>query len=189
WGLFDAIAGRQADLVAQWMSVGFIHGVMNTDNMSLSGETIDYGPCAFLDRYDPDTVYSSIDTGGRYRYSAQPTIAGWNLARLAECLLPLIEGEPDALVEQANGRLGGFADLYASRLRGHLSRKIGLGKEVDGAEADRLIASLLGSMERESLDFTRTFRALAQGLRDDAAPAGLEDWFDAWRPHLRNPEI
>jgi len=207
WGLFEAVADRQADLIARWMSVGFIHGVMNTDNMALSGETIDYGPCAFLDRYDPDTVYSSIDSGGRYRYSAQPTIAGWNLARLAECLLPLIDGEPDALVEEANARVNSFAQKYAARFRVHLAAKIGIDVDslpegVDVEQVDRLIGTLLSTMERESLDFTTTFRALAAHLRSTTDStsavhppllrnseelAGLTDWIDAWGAIITDP--
>jgi uncharacterized protein YdiU (UPF0061 family) len=188
WGLFDEIASRQADLIAQWMSLGFIHGVMNTDNMALSGETIDYGPCAFLDRYDPDTVYSSIDTAGRYRYSAQPSIAGWNLARLAETLLPLADGEPDAAVETATERVNGFADRYASAFRVRMARKLGLGHVTEADEVDRLVGALLETMRRRSLDFTGTFRALARSLREGGAPEGLEDWVDAWRPSLTRPE-
>ena len=188
WGLFDAIAGRQADLVAQWMSLGFIHGVMNTDNMALSGETIDYGPCAFLDRFDPDTVYSSIDTAGRYRYSAQPGIAGWNLARLAETLLPLADGDPDAAVAEATERVNGFADRYAAAHRSRMAAKLGVGHVADEAELDRLIGTLLETMRREGLDHTGTFRRLAHHLRGGTAPEGLEDWVEVWRPLLRDPE-
>jgi serine/tyrosine/threonine adenylyltransferase len=192
WGLFDEIASRQADLVARWVSLGFIHGVMNTDNMALSGETIDYGPCAFLDRYDPETVYSSIDTAGRYRYSAQPSIAGWNLARLAESLLPLAEGEPDAAVETATERVNAFAERYAVAERVRMAAKVGLGPlhgdtVTEVAELDRLVGTLLGAMHRASLDFTGTFRALARSLRDGGVPEGLEDWVDAWRPHVPDP--
>ena len=188
WGLFDAVAARQADLVARWMSLGFIHGVMNTDNMALSGETIDYGPCAFLDRYDPDTVYSSIDTAGRYRYSAQPAVAGWNLARLAESLLPLVAGEPDAVVEEATERVNAFAGRYALAYRSRMAAKLGLGHVTDEVELDRLVGALLETMRRESLDFTGTFRALAQTLRDGVAPQGLEDWAEAWRSAIADPQ-
>lgn len=188
WGLFDAIAGRQAELVAQWMSLGFIHGVMNTDNMALSGETIDYGPCAFLDHYDPDTVFSSIDSAGRYRYSAQPTIAGWNLARLAESLLPLAPGDPDAAVAEATERVNGFAGLYAVAYRSRMAAKLGLGHVTDETELDRLVGALLETMRRGSLDFTGTFRALSRSLRDGTAPEGLQDWVEAWRPFIADPE-
>jgi len=170
WALFDEIASRQAELIASWMSVGFIHGVMNTDNMALSGETIDYGPCAFLDRYDPDTVYSSIDTGGRYRYSAQPTIAGWNLARLAECLLPLDPSGPDAAVESATERVNGFADRYAAAFAHRMAAKLGLDSSTDGdGQVAELVDDLLGIMQRRSLDWTNTFRSLSAHLRDSAA--------------------
>ena len=177
WGLFDAIAERQAELIAHWMSLGFIHGVMNTDNMALSGETIDYGPCAFLDHYAPETVYSSIDTGGRYRYSAQPTIAGWNLARLAESLLPLavepgLTEAPDEVVEEATTRVGDFEDRYAAAFRRRMAAKLGLPAGVDGETADVLIAGLLRVMERESLDFTGTFRVLAKTLRGETPAEG-----------------
>ncbi|MGA8048119.1 MAG: YdiU family protein [Dermatophilaceae bacterium] len=187
WGLWDEIASRQAELIAQWMSLGFIHGVMNTDNMALSGETIDYGPCAFVDRYDPDTVYSSIDTAGRYRYSAQPSIAGWNLARLAESLLPLAEGDPDAAVETATELVGGFAGRYAVAFRVRMARKLGLAHVTDADEVDRLVGALLETMRRRSLDFTGTFRALSRSLREGGAPDGLEDWVDAWRPLIARP--
>lgn len=198
WGLFDAIAQRQAELIAHWMSIGFIHGVMNTDNMALSGETIDYGPCAFLDRYNPETVYSSIDTGGRYRYSAQPTIAGWNLARLAEALLPLavepgLEQAPDEVVETATARVAEFTDRYAAAFRARMAAKLRLPTDLDDATVDATIDTLLQVMERESLDFTTTFRMLARRLRGEAVPAvegdivtlggiALEKWIRTWRP-------
>ncbi|MDO5502508.1 MAG: YdiU family protein, partial [Actinomycetia bacterium] len=195
WALFDEIASRQAELIASWMSVGFIHGVMNTDNMALSGETIDYGPCAFLDHYDPDTVYSSIDTGGRYRYSAQPTIAQWNLARLAECLLPLDEAGPDAAVETATERVNGFAELCAAAFSRRMAAKLGLhpaspaagGVErrssdvggihpvcegpVEEGEVATLINDLLEIMQRGSLDWTNTFRSLSAHLVTPDTPA------------------
>ena len=188
WGLWDEIAGRQAELVAHWMSLGFIHGVMNTDNVAISGETIDYGPCAFLDRYDPDTVYSSIDTAGRYRYSAQPAVAAWNLARLAETLLPLAGDDADAAVETATERVAGFAQRYALAFRSRMAGKLGLEHVDDADEVDRLVGSLLETMRRGSLDFTGTFRALGRSLREGGAPDGLEDWVDAWRPVLTRPE-
>ena len=188
WGLWDEIASRQAELVAHWMSLGFIHGVMNTDNMALSGETIDYGPCAFLDRFDPETVYSSIDTAGRYRYSAQPSIAGWNLARLAETLLPLVPGEPDAAVEVATERVNGFAGRDAVAFRSRMAAKLGVEGVDDEAELDRVVDTLLETMRRESLDFTGTVRSLARSLREGTAPAGLADWVDAWRPLVPDRE-
>ena len=192
WGLFDAIAQRQAELIAHWMSIGFIHGVMNTDNMALSGETIDYGPCAFMDRYDPDTVYSSIDTGGRYRYSAQPTIAGWNLARLAEALLPLavepgLEQAPPEVVEEATSRVGAFADRYAVAFREKMAAKLGLPAGLADDTVDTLAADLLQVMEREGLDFTGTFRALAQTLRADDPQGGTAEAQTAGQPSSDRP--
>src|SRR6478735_3364067 len=124
--LLDSVIARQSELVAKWLLVGFIHGVMNTDNMSVAGETIDYGPCAFMDTYDPGTVYSSIDTAGRYAYGNQPRIAKWNLARLAETLLPLLAEDKDAAVAAAQEAIGAFATLFESAYTAGLRRKIGL---------------------------------------------------------------
>src|SRR5690606_38570722 len=133
--LFDAVAARQARLVAQWMGLGFIHGVMNTDNMALSGETIDYGPCAFMEGYAPGTVFSSIDRQGRYAYGNQPLILGWNLARLAEALLPLIDPDGEKAVEIANDRLGGIAGMYRAEWQAVMRRKLALDGEDAGDEA------------------------------------------------------
>ncbi len=188
--LFEAVVDAQASLVAQWMLVGFIHGVMNTDNMTISGETIDFGPCAFMDAYDPATVFSSIDHGGRYAYGNQPHIAQWNLARLAETLLPLIHTETEAAVAAATDVLATFPDRHREAWLGGMRGKLGLagGRERDGALIDDLLA-LLGA---QRVDFTSCFRALASALRRDAAaarslfdePSEFDAWADRWRARL-----
>ena len=182
--LLDAVAEAQAALVAQWMLVGFIHGVMNTDNMSISGETIDYGPCAFMDAFDPDTVFSSIDHGGRYRYAHQPVIAQWNLARLAESLLPLMEHDLDPSLAAARDLIDGFPDRYQIHWRRGMASKLGL-EEVHDVDA-ALFDDLLGAMRDGSLDFTTTFRRLASSLRDGGTPvdASLAEWVPRWRSKL-----
>jgi uncharacterized protein YdiU (UPF0061 family) len=177
--LFDAILARQASLIARWQLVGFIHGVMNTDNMALSGETIDYGPCALMDAYDPATVFSSIDHGGRYAYGNQPPIAQWNLARLAEAMLPLFEerrqGVPgdsadvDRAVERATEALNRFPDLFHQHWLDGMRAKLGLFTREDDDEA--LVNDLLTWMRRRSADFTNTFRSLTR-LPRCAASAG-----------------
>jgi uncharacterized protein YdiU (UPF0061 family) len=156
--LFDAILGRQASLIVRWQLVGFIHGVMNTDNMALSGETIDYGPCAFMDAYDPATVFSSIDHGGRYAYGNQPPIAQWNLARLAEAMLPLFDADADRAIERATAALDRFADLFNRHRLDGMRAKLGLFTREDDDEA--LVLDLLDWMRRRSADFTNTFRSL-----------------------------
>ena len=156
--LFDAILARQASLIARWQLVGFIHGVMNTDNMALSGETIDYGPCAFMDAYDPATVFSSIDHGGRYAYGNQPPIAQWNLARLAEAMLPLFDPDVDRAVERATEVLDRFPDLFNQHRLDGMRAKLGLFTREDDDEA--LVNDLLAWMQRRSADFTNTFRSL-----------------------------
>jgi uncharacterized protein YdiU (UPF0061 family) len=175
--LFDAILARQAALIARWQLVGFIHGVMNTDNMALSGETIDYGPCAFMDSYDPATVFSSIDYGGRYAYGNQPAIAQWNLARLAEAMLPLLDPDADRAVERATASLGGFPILFEQHWLDGMRAKLGLfTREEDDTS---LVNDLLAWMQRRSADFTNTFRRLTTGgLLGDSAGADpeLEGW-------------
>jgi uncharacterized protein YdiU (UPF0061 family) len=184
----DAVVARQADLVARWMLVGFVHGVMNTDNMAVSGETIDYGPCAFLDTYDPGTVFSSIDRDGRYAYANQPAIAHWNLARLAESLLPLVPGDETAAVETLRAPLATFPDRYAASHLRHARAKLGLVNEETG-DAE-LFAALLARMHDTRADFTATFASLArQAVGDDgpgsaAGPQPLGDWLAAWRARL-----
>jgi uncharacterized protein YdiU (UPF0061 family) len=158
--LFDAILARQASLIARWQLVGFIHGVMNTDNMALSGETIDYGPCAFMDRYDPGTVFSSIDAGGRYAYANQPPIAQWNLARLAEAMLPLFDRDLDRAVEQATAALEQFPALFEQHWLDGMRAKLGLFTQE--ADDRGLVNDLLGVMQRSAADFTNTFRLLTR---------------------------
>ncbi|NBE05914.1 protein adenylyltransferase SelO [Paragemmobacter ruber] len=188
--LFDQVIGAQARLIAQWMGVGFIHGVMNTDNMALSGETIDYGPCAFMEGYAPGTVFSSIDHGGRYAYANQPLILGWNLARLAEALLPLFDADQDRAVDRANVALEGIAGRYRAEWVAVMRAKLGLaGAEAgDGALADDLLAA----MEGQGADWTLTFRRLAGAVGGDAgglAPlfadaGGLRAWLPRWQARL-----
>ncbi|TDL79570.1 YdiU family protein [Palleronia sediminis] len=173
--LLDAVLAAQARLVAGWMGVGFIHGVMNTDNTSISGETIDYGPCAFLDGYHPDTVYSSIDRGGRYAYARQPDIAAWNLAQFAGCLLPLM-GERDAALDRAQAAVDGFAARVRDEWRATFRAKLGLATPQDGDDA--LIERLLALMATGRDDFTRVFAGLADGTA--RARVTDMDGFDAW---------
>ena len=190
--LLAGVVGRHARLVAQWMLLGFVHGVMNTDNTSISGETLDYGPCAFLESYDPAMRFSSIDQQGRYAYSNQPHAAHWNLARLAETLLPLLaeeEGGEEAAVEAAREALAGFAvEFDASHAEG-LRRKLGLATshEGDGALGDDLLAR----MADNGADFTLTFRGLADAMAGNdgvrvlfADPAAYDDWAAGWRKRL-----
>ena len=172
-GLLRAAVAAQARLVAKWMSLGFIHGVMNTDNAHVGGLTIDYGPCAFLDTYDPAKAFSSIDAYGRYAYGNQPSMAAWNMAQLATSLLPLMGG--DAAVPEAQAAVDGFAPLYQAEWLRLFRAKIGLAREEDGDRA--LIEALLTRMARGGMDFTVTFLALADGN----VPAGLEAWAADWR--------
>ena len=192
--LFEGVVARQAALVARWMLVGFIHGVMNTDNCAISGETIDYGPCAFMDEYHPETVFSSIDRQGRYAYGNQPGIAQWNLARLVECLLPLISENEEEALDLAKAALAGFSDRFGTAWRDGLLAKIGLASEEDDDEA--LIGDLFHRMAENRADFTLTFRRLADAAegRDGgvrglfADPAAFDGWAEAWRARLaRDP--
>ncbi|MDX2082146.1 MAG: YdiU family protein [Terrimicrobiaceae bacterium] len=177
--LLESVVERQASLIARWLHVGFVHGVMNTDNMALSGETIDYGPCAFLDAYDPAAVFSSIDHYGRYAYGNQPTIAQWNLARLAESLLSEIDSDSARAIERANEALSRFPDLFRQHWLRGLRAKIGLGSEEDADAA--LIEELLETMHQHGLDFTNTFRQ----LDPDSPLPHLEDWHVRWTERLR----
>jgi uncharacterized protein YdiU (UPF0061 family) len=190
--VLEAVAQRQAVLMADWMCVGFIHGVMNTDNMAISGETIDYGPCAFMDSYDPKTVFSSIDHAGRYAYGNQPAIAQWNLARFAETLLPLIDPDMQKAVERATALVKDFMPVFDARLLTRMRRKIGLSSEQ---ESDvELIRTLLATMQSAGADFTLTFRRLAQSADEPAndasllelfaPPSGIADWLRRWRERL-----
>ena len=179
--LLDAIVERQARLIARWQLVGFIHGVMNTDNMALSGETIDYGPCAFMDTYDPVTVFSSIDHGGRYAYGNQPPIAQWNLARLAEAMLPLFDSDRDRAVERATASLRRFEERFEDYWLSGMRAKLGL--FTPEAEDRALVNDLLAWMERTSADFTNTFRTLSSvSLADETIKADSE--LAAWHARL-----
>ena len=187
---FDAVCGAQARLIAQWMGVGFIHGVMNTDNMTISGETIDYGPCAFMESYAPGTVFSSIDHTGRYAYANQPLILGWNLARLAETVLPLFDADEDRAVAVATERLQGIAALYQAEWTDVMRGKLGLDGKGDGDTA--LAEDLLSAMGAQNADWTLTFRRLATAVDGDVgqvaplfddATAFLE-WLPRWRARL-----
>jgi uncharacterized protein YdiU (UPF0061 family) len=190
--LLDAVAGRQAELIAAWMSVGFIHGVMNTDNMSVAGDTIDYGPCAFMDTYHPGTVYSSIDHGGRYAYGNQPGIAHWNLACLAQCLLPLIDESEEKALAVAQEIINTFPDRYRAAHTTRFAAKLGLETVRDGDV--EVIDGLLTAMEEGKADFTLTFRRLSDLTRaggEDAAvralfedPAAFDAWAATWRARL-----
>ncbi|WP_328840994.1 protein adenylyltransferase SelO [Nakamurella leprariae] len=186
--LFEAVVAAQATLVARWMLLGFIHGVMNTDNMTISGETIDYGPCAFLDAFDPTTVYSSIDEGGRYQYRNQPVVAEWNLARFAETLLPLIDADQEAAVPRAVAVLETFRPRYSDAWSAGMQAKLGLPDGLDEAVAAALIDDLLVQMQRSHVDHTSLFRRLALAARDDREPArgefldlaAIDAWLDRW---------
>ncbi|MEY2441076.1 MAG: serine/tyrosine/threonine adenylyltransferase [bacterium] len=184
---YEAVVEAQASLIARWMLVGFIHGVMNTDNMTISGETIDYGPCAFMDAYDPSTVFSSIDHGGRYAYGNQPPIAQWNLARLAETLLPLIGADEDKAVAAAGEVLESFPDRYHEHRSDGMRAKLGIaeGHRENGA----LIDDLLALLHTQRVDFTACFRALSAAVRGDVQPAralfGEPIAFDAWSERWR----
>ncbi|WP_158810356.1 YdiU family protein [Beijerinckia sp. L45] len=188
--LIDGVIARQADLVARWMLVGFIHGVMNTDNSAVSGETIDYGPCAFMDAYDPATVFSSIDRQGRYAYQNQPGITHWNLVRLAESLLPLLDADQQTSIAQANAALGAFPDYYETAFLAGMRSKLGLMTALPNDLA--LVQNLLDCMAANSADFTLTFRHLSDALDGDATPArdqfidpqAFDRWAEAWRVRL-----
>jgi serine/tyrosine/threonine adenylyltransferase len=171
--LLRRVAGAQAALVARWMLAGFVHGVMNTDNTTISGETIDYGPCAFMDAYDPATVFSSIDHGGRYAYGNQPAIMQWNLARLAETLLPLIDDDSDAAVEAATEVLNEFAGAYQRHWDEGMAAKLGL-----AAPDQELVTELLEMLRDQKVDYTGFFRALAAGTARNMF--GQPGPFDAW---------
>ena len=195
--LYQAVIARLADLAARWMQIGFIHGVLNTDNTSIAGETIDYGPCAFMDAYHPRKVFSSIDRQGRYAYENQPGIVQWNLARLGECLLPLFSGERDAALAKANEALGQFAPAFQAAYLAGFRRKLGLFEAHQDDEA--LISDLLTRMAEGRADFTLTFRALSDlagntatddSVRDlFATPASYDAWAFVWRERLsREPQ-
>jgi len=189
-GFFAAVLSRQCELVARWLQIGFIHGVMNTDNMAISGETIDYGPCAFMDTYDPATVYSSIDESGRYAYARQPRIAAWNLSRLAEALLPLLGETQEAAIEWAEAAIGSFGQQFEQAFLAGLRRKVGLETQQEGDES--LVRDLLRHMQEGSADWTLTFRALADAAEGNeiaaralfSPGAAWDGWAERWRARL-----
>jgi uncharacterized protein YdiU (UPF0061 family) len=194
--LLKQVVSRQASLIAQWMNVGFIHGVMNTDNMAVSGETIDFGPCAFMDAFDPAAVFSSIDERGRYAFANQPHAAVWNLARFAESLLPLIDAQSERAVEAATEVVSGFTALFADcRLNG-IRRKLGL--TTAESEDRRLAEEFLESMHRNHADFTLTFCALCEAQDDQGAARirgcfadgrDFDDWAQRWRARLAREAV
>jgi uncharacterized protein YdiU (UPF0061 family) len=187
--LFESVVTAQASLVARWMLVGFIHGVMNTDNMTISGETIDYGPCAFMDAYDPATVYSSIDHAGRYAFANQPVVAQWNLARFAEALLPLFADDQQRAVDLAVQSLDGFGSAYDKAWSFGMRAKLGLSENGNGEEAAALAVDLLAQLEQSHVDYTSFFRHLGTAARGDAEPsrglfvdlAAFDAWLARWR--------
>lgn len=183
--LLNAVIDRQADLIAKWMHVGFIHGVMNTDNMAISGETIDYGPCAFMDSYSPVTVFSSIDLQGRYAYGNQPHIALWNLTRFAETLLPLLNEDLQQAIPIAEEMLHGFQLKYHNYWLAGMRAKLGLFAE--GADDFTLFSDLLNCMHKHNLDYTNTFRDLSTGdiqHSDVSQEADFKDWYAKWQKRL-----
>ncbi|MDQ1059987.1 uncharacterized protein YdiU (UPF0061 family) [Arthrobacter globiformis] len=188
-GLFEAAITAQASLVAQWMLVGFIHGVMNTDNMAISGETIDYGPCAFMDAFDPATVYSSIDESGRYAYANQPVVAEWNLTRLAEALLPLFDDDEERAVALAQESLGAFRRQYSAAWLAGMKAKLGLDASIADDVASPMIDELLALMQEWRIDYTSFFRRLGMAARGKGEPArdlfpeadAFLAWAEPWR--------
>src|SRR5699024_9595265 len=180
-GLFKTVIKKQAELIANWQLVGFIHGVMNTDNMTISGETIDYGPCAFLDEYKSHQVFSSIDQHGRYAYNQQPNIGAWNLARFAEALMPLFHEDKDEAIHLATTELKNYPTLFDHYIQKGRLKKIGLTEQ--STENVQLVNTLFTIMEKEKRDFTETFRGLT--LQDKASlkletSHELNDWYDTW---------
>ena len=188
--LLTAVGEAQAALIAAWMHVGFIHGVMNTDNMTISGETIDYGPCAFMDAFDPATVFSSIDHNGRYAYGNQPSIAQWNLARLAEALLELVHDDQAEAIALVKPIIQQFADRYSQLWLTGMGRKIGLSSVAEADET--LIGALLALMQEQKIDHTTLFRSLGEAAVGNDGPARslftivqpFDQWLGDWRDRL-----
>ncbi|WP_416405322.1 protein adenylyltransferase SelO [Arthrobacter sp. LFS091] len=188
-GLLKSVISVQAELVAQWMLVGFVHGVMNTDNMTISGETIDYGPCAFMDGFDPVAVYSSIDEMGRYAYRNQPVVAEWNLARFAEAIAPLIHEDQDQAVAMAVEALGGFRQQYSAAWFSGMKAKLGLPEEIDDGVSSPLVDDVLNLVQEARADYTSFFRSLGKAGRGQAEPArgmvldlpAFDAWLVRWR--------
>ena len=194
--LLDAVIAAQASVVAQWMLIGFVHGVMNTDNMTISGETIDYGPCAFMDAFDPASVYSSIDTGGRYAFGNQPPAAEWNLVRLAEALLPAIDDDPEQAIASAQESLGSFRLRYNAAWSAGMRAKLGLHESVSETVTTPLIADLLTLLQESRVDYTSFFRGLAAESGGDGTSArgmfidltAFDAWAQRWAALTPNTE-
>ncbi|MFT7546284.1 MAG: hypothetical protein ACI9VI_000110 [Candidatus Azotimanducaceae bacterium] len=193
-GLLHGVIENTASLVSRWQQVGFIHGVMNTDNMLISGETVDYGPCAFMDAYHPETVFSSIDVAGRYAYQNQPKIAHWNVANFAQCLIPLLDENEDIAVQIASEELDNFPDVFYQHHRQAMAAKIGISEPDDNT--DGLMRDLLSLMAEDQQDFTQTFTALAnhidkKSIKEDghSLPAMFTPWIDRWRNLLIDPDL
>ncbi len=195
--LYEAVVAAQASLVARWMLLGFVHGVMNTDNMTISGETIDYGPCAFMEAYDPETVFSSIDYWGRYAFGNQPLMAGWNLARFAEALLPLLSEDVDEAIALAERAFGVFQARYDAVWSSGMRAKLGLGPDVADDALVALTDELLGLLAESHVDYTSFFRHLGRAARDDSEPArglfvhvaGFDRWLSRWRALDPDPDV
>jgi uncharacterized protein YdiU (UPF0061 family) len=189
--LLQSVSQAQAELLAKWMTAGFVHGVMNTDNMTISGETIDYGPCAFMDRYDPHALYSSIDRQGRYAYGQQPAMARWNLARFAETLLPLIDADETRAIDRASAEVNRFAQQYLTAWTGCMRAKLGL--QTARPDDRKLADDLLAAAEGQAVDYTLLFRRLSAqsfGRAQEAGalfdnPAAFESWFEHWQERLK----
>jgi uncharacterized protein YdiU (UPF0061 family) len=194
--LFESVVAAQAALVAKWMLVGFVHGVMNTDNMTISGETIDYGPCAFMEGFDPAALYSSIDHGGRYAYGNQPAVAQWNLARLAEALLPLFHDDTERAIELATASLDGFPRRYDAAWSAGMRAKLGLPAGLDDTVVATLVEEFLALLRADRVDHTSVYRALALAARGDADAAlrhfrdrpAIDDWMSRWRALGPDPD-
>ncbi|MET1087344.1 MAG: protein adenylyltransferase SelO [Arthrobacter sp.] len=199
--LFEAVVAAQASLLAQWMLVGFVHGVMNTDNMTISGETIDYGPCAFMDAFNPASVYSSIDVGGRYAYASQPVVAEWNLARLAEAMLPLINDDQEKAVAPAVEALGAFRRQYSDAWFGGMKTKLGLKERAAGSpeaeEASEVVDGVVAILKDGPVDYTSFFRNLGQAARGNHGPArgmvldlfAYDAWAERWKALQPDPGL
>jgi serine/tyrosine/threonine adenylyltransferase len=191
--LLDAVADRQVALIARWLGIGFIHGVMNTDNMTISGETIDFGPCAFMDHYDPRTVFSSIDQNGRYAFGNQPMIGQWNIARLAEAMLAILDEDQDKAVEAANAAVGRFMERFQDHWKAVIRAKLGLGADEQDIDQS-LIRDLLVTLYEQKADYTLAFRRLSDAAENGEAdaslgrllegPDALTPWLAAWRERL-----
>ncbi len=185
--LLDSVIARQIKLVVEWMRVGFIHGVMNTDNTAISGETIDYGPCAMMEFYDPKTVFSSIDRNGRYAFGNQASIAAWNMARFAECLLPLMGDDPEGAVAQVQPLFDSFNQRFQQAYTNMMRSKLGL-QQVQQGDAE-LLNQLLDKMQSQKMDYTQTFERLTRCLSCDNTAKGLAsdlgDWFEIWQQRMQ----